>query len=172
MNNPLAHQIEFLNSSFRYHEKRKIVNMIGQDITGSYQICQCSLETFIKNCSKPMETRCALIATTFISIHAKKYNVGIYNRYLMPRIIDHFEKGDCHPNVMVYRDEDYIDMSLLNLMAYLSLECYFKDIEMNAELVCQLHNSAQKFTSPRIKLIFLTNINSLCNKFINESLYQ
>ena len=171
MNNALTQQIEFLNTSFRYHEKRNIVNMIGQEITGSYQICQCSLETFIKHCSKPIETKCALIAITFIGIHAKKHNVQIYDRYLMPRIIDHFEKGDCHPNVMVYRDEDYIDISLLNLMTYLSLECYFKEIEINAELVCQLHNSAQKFTNSRVKLIFLTNINSLCNKFINESLY-
>lgn len=171
MNNALTHQIEFLNTSFRYHEKRNIVNMIGQEITGSYQICQCSLETFIKHCSKPIETKCALIAITFIGIHAKKHNVQIYDRYLMPRIIDHFEKGDCHPNVMVYRDEDYIDISLLNLMTYLSLECYFKEIEINAELVCQLQHSAQKFTNPRVKLIFLTNINSLCNKFINESLY-
>ena len=171
MNNTLTHQIEFLNISFGYHEKRNIVKMIGQDITGGYQICQCSLEAFIEHCTKPIETKCALIATTFIGIHAKKHNVEIYNRYLMPRIIDHFEKGDCHPNVMVYSDEDYVDMTLLNLMTYLSLECYFKDIEINAELFCQLHNSAQKFTNPRVKLIFLTNINSLCNKFINESLY-
>tara|TARA_B100001063_G_C16484661_1_gene414387 strand:+ start:119 stop:631 length:513 start_codon:yes stop_codon:yes gene_type:complete len=170
MNNALTDQIEFLNTSFHYHMKRNIVHMIGRYNEGGYQICQCAVQTFIENCLEPTKIRCALISTIFIGHHARKHQLDIYEKYLMPVIIDHFDKTDNHPRVLDYRDEEYIDILLLKSMNYHILECYFKEIKVTTNLYCELHNSAQQFNNPKVRSVILKNITFLCNKYINESL--
>ena len=169
MNNALTDQIGFLNTIFQYHEKKNIVHMIGRYNEGGYQICQCAVQTFIENCPEPTKIRCALISTIFIGYHARKHNLYINDNYLMPVIIDHFDKSDNHPQVLDYRDEEYIDILLLKSMNYLALECYFKEIKVTTNLYCELHNSAQQFNNPKVRSVILKNITFLCNKYRNES---